>query len=120
MTYVDGFVLCVPNTEIETYAGLAKNAGKIWMEHGALSYVECVGEDLEDKGFCLTFLQMAKPKENETVVFAFITFKSREHRDEVNAKVHADPQLTAGCNPEDMPFDCKRMAYGGFKTLVEY
>lgn len=120
MTYVDGFVLTVPMDKIEAYADMARKAGKIWIEHGALDYKECVAEDIEDKGFCMTFPQLANPKEGETIVFAYIVYKSREHRDEVNAKVMTDPRMNDACNPEDMPFDCKRMAYGGFKTLVEF
>lgn len=120
MSYVDGFVLCVKKDRIDEYKALATMAGKIWMEHGALSYVECVGEDMEDKGFCMTFPQLAQPKDDEIVVFAYITYASREERDAVNANVHADPRMSEGCDPNNMPFDCKRMSYGGFKTLVEY
>lgn len=117
MTYVDGFVLPVPKDKMEAYKALAEKAGPIWMEHGALQYVECWGDDLEDKGFSKTFPQIADPKPDETVVFSYIVYKSREHRDEVNAKVMADPRMNEGEMP-DMPFDCKRMAYGGFKTIV--
>jgi uncharacterized protein YbaA (DUF1428 family) len=121
MTYVDGFVLCVPKYKISEYTDMASKAGKIWKEHGALSYKECVGEDFEDKGFCMTFPQMANPKEGETIVFAYIVYNSRAHRDEVNAKVMNDPRMQDACpSPDQMPFDCKRMAYGGFKSIVEY
>lgn len=116
MTYVDGFVVPVPADKIEEYRKIAEPAGAIWMKHGALSYKECVLEDGEDKGFCATFPAAFQTKKNETVVFAYITYNSREHRDEVNAKVMADMK------PEDypeMPFDCKRMAYGGFKAIVD-
>ncbi|MBK6896215.1 MAG: DUF1428 domain-containing protein [Alphaproteobacteria bacterium] len=116
MTYVDGFVVPVPEGKINEYKKMAAQAGKIWMEHGALAYVECVGEDLEDKGFCKTFPDAFKTKKGETVVFAYIVYKSRAHRDKVNAKVMADERMK--CLPDSMPFDCKRMAYGGFKALV--
>ncbi|MBK9586029.1 MAG: DUF1428 domain-containing protein [Alphaproteobacteria bacterium] len=116
MTYVDGFVVPVPEGKINEYKKMAAQAGKIWMEHGALAYVECVGEDMEDKGFCKTFPNAFKTKDGETVVFAYIVYKSRAHRDKVNKKVMADERLK--CDPDNMPFDCKRMAYGGFKALV--
>lgn len=119
MTYVDGFVLGVPVSKIEQYRELAEKSGKIWREHGALDYKECVLEDMEDTGFCKTFPNAFNVKAGETVVFAFITYESREHRDAVNAKVHVDPRLKEMCNPDNMPFDCKNMAYGGFKTIVE-
>lgn len=118
MSFVDGFVLPVPSDKIDEYRALAEKAGKIWIEHGALEYKECIGEDLEDKGFCTTFPKMAETNDGETIVFAYIVYNSREHRDEVNAKVMADPRMKD--EGEKMPFDCKRMAYGGFKTLVEY
>jgi uncharacterized protein YbaA (DUF1428 family) len=118
MTYVDGFVLAVPTKNMEAYKEMAETAGKIWKEHGALQYKECAADDMTDNGFCATFPNTINAKENETVVFAFIVFKSREHRDEVNAKVMSDERLK--CNPDNMPFDCKRMAYGGFKAIVEY
>lgn len=118
MTYVDGFVLPVPTKRLKEYEKIAKNARKIWMEYGALDYKECVAEDTEDKGFCMTFPQLAKPKKGETIIFAYIVFKSRAHRDKVNAKVMKDKRITEGCAPEDMPFDCKRMVYSGFKTIV--
>jgi uncharacterized protein YbaA (DUF1428 family) len=120
MTYVDGFVLAVPTKNLNAYRDMASKAGKIWTEYGALEYKECVGDDMEDKGYCATFPQTFKPDEGETIVFAFIVFKSREHSDEVNAKVMADPRLKESCDPENMPFDCKRMSYGGFRTIVEY
>lgn len=120
MSYVDGFVLAVPEEKLEAYRAIASDAGKIWKEHGALQYVESVGDDMEGNGFCATFPQTFKPQEGEVMVFAFITFKSREHRDEVNAKVMADERLTGCGDPNAMPFDAKRMSYGGFKTIVEY
>ena len=118
MSYVDGFVLPVPKDKMDAYKALAEKVGPIWIEHGALQYMECWGDDLEDNGFSLTFPQMVEPKEGETVVFSYIVYKSREHRDEVNAKVMADTRMKDGDKMPDMPFDCKRMAYGGFKTIV--
>lgn len=121
MTYVDGFVLAVPAKNIESYRAMAEQAGKIWIEHGALDYKECVADDTEDKGMGgLTFPQLAKTKDGETVVFAYIVYKSREHRDEVNAKVMADPRIHESCDPGNMPFDPARMSYAGFKTIVEF
>jgi uncharacterized protein YbaA (DUF1428 family) len=120
MTYVDGFVLAVPTAKLDAYREMAQKAGQVWIGHGALEYKECVGEDMEDKGFCATFPATIHAQEGETVVFAYIVFKSREHRDEVNQKVMNDPKMNEACNPEEMPFDCKRMAYGGFKTIVEF
>ena len=115
--YVDGYVLPVPKDKVADYRRIASKAGKIWREHGALEYRECVGDDLEIKEL-LPFPRMAKAKANETVIFAWIVFKSRAHRDRVNAKVMKDPRL-ASMGKDDVPFDCKRMAYGGFKTSVE-
>jgi len=116
MSYVDGFVLPVPADKLDAYKKIARIACKVWLEHGALDYVEAVAEDMKAE-FCIPFPKMAKLKEGETVVFAFIRFKSRKHRDQVNAKVMKDPRI---CNmpPETMPFDCKRMSYGGFKVVV--
>ncbi len=115
--YVDGFVLPVPKDKIETYRGIAEGAANIWVGHGALEYRECVLEDANAHDM-VAFPQLAATKDDETVVFAWIVYQSREHRDEVNAKVMADPRMNAlmenGC-----PFDCKRMAYGGFETIVK-
>lgn len=118
MTYVDGFLLPLPKDKIEDYRKIAEMAAKVWLEHGAVAYKECVGEDVEIPGM-VAFPQVIGAKLHETVVFAFIVFNSREHRDEVNAKVMADPRLK-DMSPESMPFDHKRMAYGGFRTIVEY
>lgn len=116
-SYVDGFVIPVPADKIKEYAKIAKLASKVWMEHGALDYYECVGEDLDVK--CgKPFPKLAKAKEGETVVFAFIVYKSRKHRDQVNAKVMKDPRMN-NFDPAKMPFDCKRLSYGGFKTFVK-
>ena len=117
--YVDGFVLCVPKKNLPTYRRIATAAGKVWMEHGALDYVECVGDDLKIKGM-FSFLELAKPKAGETVCFSYISYKSRAHRDRVNAKVMKDPRMDKMMQQSKaMPFDVKRMAYGGFKSLVD-
>lgn len=120
MDYVDGFVLSIPSKNIDAYRNMASKAGAVWMDHGALAYKECIAEDVEDKGFCRTFPESFQPKEGEVMVFAYIVFKSRAHRDEVNAKVMADPRLNECGDPDNMPFDCKRMTYGGFQTIVTY
>ncbi|MGC4072358.1 MAG: DUF1428 domain-containing protein [Nibricoccus sp.] len=117
--YVDGFVLPIRKTKIAQYQKMAKTASKVWLKHGALDYRECVLEDRKDPGFCLTFPKGIKSKPGETVVFAFITYKSRKDRDRINAKVMKDPELCPpDMDPKKMPFDCARMLYGGFKTLV--
>jgi uncharacterized protein YbaA (DUF1428 family) len=97
---------------------MSRKAGKVWKEHGALEYRECVGDDLKVK-FGLPFPKLTKVKPGETVVFSWIVFKSRAHRDKVNAKVMKDPRLDKMCKEDDMPFDLKRMAFGGFKVLVD-
>lgn len=117
MPYVDGFVLPVPKKKIEAYRSIARKAGKIWREHGALDYMECVADDVKP-GKLTSFPQSVKLKTGETVVFAYIVYKSRAHRDRVNAKVFKDPRMAAMCDPGDMPFDAKRMFWGGFKTIV--
>lgn len=118
MQYVDGFVVPVPTKNLDAYRRLAQKAAKIWREHGALEYRECVGDDLDVKG-PLPFPRMTKVKPGETVVFAYIVFKSRAHRDRVNAKVMKDPRILSMVEPDDMPFEYKRMAYGGFKSIVK-
>jgi uncharacterized protein YbaA (DUF1428 family) len=117
MRYVDGFVLPVPKRNLQAYRRLARKAGKIWREHGALEFRECVGDDLNVKE-AMPFPRLTKTKRGETVVFSWIVFKSRAHRDRVNKKVMNDPRL-AKMDPTSMPFDTKRMAYGGFKVLVD-
>ncbi len=116
--YVDGFVLPVPTKSIDAYRRMAQKAGKIWREHGALEFRECVGDDLDVK-FGVPFPRGIKVKPGETVVFSWIVFKSRTHRDRVNAKVMKDPRMKESMDTKTMPFDCKRMIYGGFKVLVE-
>jgi uncharacterized protein YbaA (DUF1428 family) len=118
MSYVDGFVLVVPKRKIAVYKKMATRAAMVWKDHGALDYRECVGDDLKVK-MGLPFPKLAKTKPSETVVFSYIVYKSRAHRDKVNAKVMKDKRLFEGM-PKEMPFDMKRMAYGGFKTLVAF
>jgi uncharacterized protein YbaA (DUF1428 family) len=117
MAYVDGFVVPVPKKNVDAYRRLAKKAGKIWREHGALDFKECIAEDVK-VGKLTSFPRSVKLKPSETVVFSWITYKSRAHRDRVNVKVMKDKRI-AGMDPKDMPFDGKRMIYGGFKIIVE-
>jgi uncharacterized protein YbaA (DUF1428 family) len=117
MPYVDGYVLPVPKKSVPAYRRLAQTAARIWRKHGALEYRECVGDDLNAK-WGMPFPRTIKLKRGETVVFSWVVFKSRAHRNRVNAKVMKDPQI-AKMDPKSMPFDCKRMVYGGFKVLVE-
>ena len=116
--YVDGFVIPVPRNNLAAYKKMSQKAGKIWREHGALEYRECVGDDLQSE-FGMPFPKTVKLKDGETVVFSWIVFKSRTHRDRVNAKVMKDPRLAKMMDPKAMPFDGKRMFWGGFKTIVE-
>lgn len=116
MKYVDGYVLVVPKKNVKAYQRIAAKAGKIWMEHGALDYKECVGDDMPKH--CSPFTKLMQTKPSEVVVFSYIVFKSRAHRDKVNNKVLKDPRL-AKMSPKTMPFDMKRMVYGGFKTIVD-
>jgi len=118
MKYVDGFVLPVAKKTLPAYVRMARKAGKIWREYGALDFKECVGDDLKVK-FGVPFPRQIKLKPGETVMFSYIVFKSRGHRDRVNAKVMKDPRLANMGSPNDMPFDVKRMVYGGFKVLVD-
>lgn len=118
MRYVDGFVLTVQKKNLAAYCRMAKRASKIWREHGALEYRECVGDDLKVK-FGVPFPRLAKAKPGETVVFSWIVYKSRTHRDRVNAKVMKDPRIKGLCDEKSMPFDVKRMAWGGFTVLVD-
>ena len=118
MRYVDGFVLPVPKKNLQAYRRIAQKAGKVWREYGALEYRECAGDDLDAK-FGVPFTRMIKLKPGETVVFSWIVYKSRAHRDQVNAKVMKDPRLAKMVDPKAMPFDVKRMVYGGFETIVE-
>lgn len=114
--YVDGFVLNIPKKNVGDYKKLAKLASKIWMEHGALAYHEAIGQDLKVK-MGVPFTKLAKTKSSETVVFAWIVYKSRKHRDAVNKKVMKDKRMQ-NWDPSDMPFDCTKMTYGGFDIVV--
>src|SRR2546428_5654743 len=116
MRYVDGFVLPVPRGKLQAYRRMSQKAGKVWRDLGALDYKECAGDDLKVK-FGVPFPRMMKVKPGETVVFSYIVFKSRAHRDRVNAKVMKDPRLAKMMDPKAMPFDLKRMVYGGVKGL---
>jgi uncharacterized protein YbaA (DUF1428 family) len=118
MRYVDGFILPVPKKNVQAYRRMAQKAGKVWREHGALEYIECVADDVKP-GKQTSFPQSVKLKPNETVLFAYIVYKSRAHRDRVNAKVMKDPRLASMMDPKAMPFDAKRMFWGGFKVLVD-
>lgn len=118
MRYVDGYVLPVPKKNLTAYRRMAQKSGKIWREHGALDYKECVGDDLNVK-MGTPFPRNMKLKSGETVVFAYVVFKSRAHRDRVNAKVMKEPRLTSMCDEKTMPFDATRMVYGGFKVMVD-
>ena len=115
MPYVDGFVLPVPKANIEAYKEVARRMGAVWMEFGALSYVECIGDDVA-MGEVTSFPRAVQLKDDEVAVFSWITFESREKRDEVNARVMADPRAKEGM--DNMPFDGKRMIYGGFKSFM--
>jgi uncharacterized protein YbaA (DUF1428 family) len=117
MSYVDGFVLPVPTANLDAYKKLARKAGKIWREHGALEYIECVADDVKP-GKSTSFPQSVKLKPDETVIFAWIVYKSRKDRDRINAKVMSDPRLASMMDPKAMPFDGKRMFWGGFKPIV--
>ncbi len=116
--YVDGFVLPISTNKLADYRRLAKKASKMWMKHGALEYRECVGEELDTK--CgLPFPKVVKTKAGETIVFAWIRYQSKAHRNRVNASVMSDPGLAKLCDPKKLPFDVKRMLHGGFKVIVE-
>lgn len=118
MRYVDGFVLPIPKKNLPAYRRMARKAGAIWREHGALEFRECAGDDLKVK-MAVPFPRRIKLKPGETVVFSWIGYKSRAHRDRVNAKVMKDPRLAKMMEANAMPFDAKRMLYGGFKVLVD-
>lgn len=116
MSYVDGFVVPVPKSKLAQYRRLARKAGRIWREHGALHYIECVGDDVQP-GKVTSFPQAVKLEPGEVVVFSWIVYASRRERDRVNKKVMADPRLAM--DPKSMPFDAKRMFWGGFKPMIE-
>ena len=116
--YVDGFVVPVPTGNLDAYRRMARKAGKLWREHGALEYMECVADDVKP-GKLTSFPQSVKLKPDETVVFSWIVYKSRKHRDSVNAKVMSDPRMADMMDPKALPFDGKRMFWGGFKSFIE-
>jgi len=118
MRYVDGYVLPVPKKNLPAYRRMAQKAGKVWRDYGALEYIECVADDVK-AGKHTSFPQSVKLKPEETVVFAYVVYKSRAHRDRVNTKVMKDPRLANMMDPKAMPFDAKRMFWGGFKVLVD-
>ncbi|MGH7230594.1 MAG: DUF1428 domain-containing protein [Nitrospiraceae bacterium] len=118
MRYVDGYVLPLPKKNLEAYRRMAQKAGKVWRDHGALEYTECVADDVK-RGKHTSFPQSVKLKPTETVVFAYIVYKSRADRDRVNAKVMKDPRLANMMDLKALPFDGKRMFWGGFKVLVD-
>jgi len=118
MAYVDGFVLAVPRDKLDAYKEMARVGGTVWREHGALSFVECVEDDVKP-GKLTSFPQAVKLEEGEVCVFSWITYASRADRDRVTEKVMKDPRLSSMMDPENMPFDGKRMIYGGFESIVE-
>ena len=118
MQYIDGFVVPVPKKQLPAYRSMARKAGKVWRDHGALEFREFVADDVK-VGKWTSFPQSVKLKAGETVIFSWIVYKSRSHRDRVNAKVMKDPRLAKMMDPKAMPFDGKRMIYGGFKTLIK-
>jgi uncharacterized protein YbaA (DUF1428 family) len=117
MTYVDGFVVPVPRKKLSAYRAMAKKVGKVWMEHGALSYVECIADDVK-VGKRTSFPRSVKLKRGEVVVFSWITYRSRAQRDKIMDKVMKDKRLASMMDPKTFPFDGKRMIFGGFKTFV--
>jgi uncharacterized protein YbaA (DUF1428 family) len=117
MGYVDGYVVPVPKKNLTAYRKMAGKAAKIWREHGALEYIESVADDVKP-GKWTSFPQSVKLKSGETVVFAYVVYKSRAHRDRVNAKVMKDPRIKSMCDPKSLPFDGKRMFWGGFRVMV--
>ena len=118
MKYVDGYVVPVPKKKLAAYRAMAQKSAKVWREHGALAYKECAADDVK-KGKWTSFPQSVKLKPSETVVFAYVVYKSRAHRDSVSKKLMNDPRVKNMCNTKNMPFDGKRMFWGGFKAIVE-
>ena len=116
--YVDGFVVPVPARKLDAYRQMAEKAGRVWLEHGALQFCECAGDDVKP-GKVTSFPQSVKLEEGEIVVFSWIVYESREHRDAVNRKVMDDPRVREMCRNDETPFDVKRMLYGGFQIIVD-
>ena len=115
--YVDGFVIPVPKKQLAVYKKMAKDSAKVWLKHGAVSYVECVADDVK-AGKVTSFPQSVKLKKGEVVIFAWATYKNRKHRDQVMKKVMTDPEMTGSGDPSTWPFDAKRMFFGGFESFV--
>jgi uncharacterized protein YbaA (DUF1428 family) len=118
MAYVDGFVVPVPKKSMKAYEKMSRKAGKVWLDHGAIDYHECVADDVS-VGKLTSFPRSVKLKKNETVVFSWITYKSRKHRDTVMGKVMKDKRIADMMDPKKMPFDARRMFWGGFKTFID-
>ena len=118
MSYIDGFVVPVPEKNLAAYWKMSRTMGKIWREHGALAYIECAADDVKP-GKLTSFPQSVKLKPGEIVVFSWIVYKSRAQRDRINAKAMKDPRIAGMMDPKKMPFDGKRMFYGGFKMMIE-
>ena len=118
MPYVDGFVIPIRRKNVEAYRRIALKAGRIWMEHGALEYRECLGDDLNVRNMGASFPKRMRTGRGETVLFSWIVYRSRAHRDRVNKKVMADPRIAAMMDPKDSPFDYRKMLYGGFDVIV--
>ncbi len=118
MTYIDGFVLPIKSENLDGYKEMVQKTADLWIEHGALEYLEAIGEDLSENEYTSSFPKLVNPNEGETIIFAYILYESREHRDAVNAKVMADPRLHALMDPENPLIDCKRMAFSGFQSIV--
>lgn len=118
MSYIDGYVIPIPKRNLPAYVRMAKIGAKVWKDHGALLYIEALGDDL-DTHCGISFPRQLKLKRGETALFSFIVYRSRAHRDRVNAKVMKDPRLHAAANPKRMPFDIKRMVCGGFRAIVK-
>jgi uncharacterized protein YbaA (DUF1428 family) len=114
--YIDAYMVPVPKKNLKAYKKVAHKAGKIWIDNGALQYIEAVGEDMQKHPYCVSFKEVMKPKRNETIIVAYVIYRSRAHRDRVNKKVMEDPRMTE--KPEDMPFDCERIVFNGFETIV--
>ena len=119
MAYIDGFVFPIPKRNVAAYRRIATKAGRIWLEHGALEYRECIGDDLDHEGMVSSFAKRMRTKRGETVGFAWIVYRSRAHRDSVNRKVMADPRIAATMDPKNPPFEMRKMLYGGFKVIVD-
>jgi len=119
MAYIDGFLIPIQKKNLAKYRRIASKAAKIWRKYGALEVRECWGDDLKPQGMDVTFPRLAKLKAGETVVFSWIVYRSRAHRDRVNAKIIKDPEVAKMMSGDDMPFDMKRMSYGGFKVIVD-